>query len=135
MEGFFENSNYKSGWKPLSKEYNVNTINTGLGSETFNVNIQNGKKELANKQQSNDKKTINKPSDSETYNANAENVADDAKLSEQNNIIEELSKISENIKALNDIIVSQNEKIDNLLSLYEKIETESKKSIFSRAWK
>jgi hypothetical protein len=149
MEGFFENSNYKSGWKHLSKEDNINVIKTHSNPEMSNINTSNGKKPSeANSTSENNSKpnTVLKKEDSsnavDTHhnfetNNNDENDTKPAEISmpEQDDIMNELAKISTDIDAINSMILSQNEKIDNLINLLEKKEIISKKSVFGLSWK
>ncbi|MCI1960261.1 MAG: hypothetical protein LKJ25_11655 [Clostridia bacterium] len=147
MEGFFENSNYKSGWKHISKEDNINVIKTK--PEMSNINTSNGKKSIdANSTSENNSKpnTVLKKEDSSNAvdtnhdletNNNDENDTKPAEISmpEQEDIMNELAKISTDIDAINSMILSQNEKIDNLINLLEKKDIISKKSVFGLSWK
>ena len=101
MEGIYNDIHYKSGWRHLSKEENLDTLNTYLNVEASKKNAE----------------TPPKPAE-----GNEPSVQDD--------ILKKLAKISADIDALHQTVQSQGEKIDNLFGLLEKKEAEGKKSVF-----
>lgn len=134
MEGFFENSNYKSGWKPLAKDDSINAIQTRLASETFNATMKNVAKPAEDNNKAEQKNTkINPPVKEDS--AESELKASEISKVEEIDILKEISKISKDIQALNSMLLEQNEKIDNLLNLIEKADTSGKKSVFGLSWK
>lgn len=93
--------NYKGTWRPLTRENEGNATNT-----------------------SSDDKTAKKTTNNVELPVEVENVL------KQVDILNKLTEISADISTLNRIIVEQQEKIDQLLSLLEQKDAAGKKSIF-----
>lgn len=106
MEEIHRNSNYKSTWRPLIKEDDPSVISPSSGVETIIKNIEDSGK-----------------------------IAGRNEMPGQRDILKELAGISSGIDALNHMVIDQNEKIRNLLSLMDRKETEVKKSAFKLPWK
>ena len=101
MEEFYKNSNYRSAWRPLTRENNVSIISTSSGVETLKKNDES-----------------------------VETPTEVSKTPEQNEILEQLAEISADINTLNQIVLDQSEKISKLLSLFEEKEAAGKKNVF-----
>lgn len=93
--------NYKSTWRPLTRE--------------------------------NETSATSMPPDAEKLKKDAENAgkhANNGETAKQNEILNKLAEISEDILALNRLILAQSQKTDNLLSCLEEKETAGKKPAF-----
>ena len=101
MEEFYKNSNYRSAWRPLTRENDLSIISTSSGVETLKKNNE----------------SVGTPTEVN-------------KTPEQNEILKKLAEISADINTLNHIVLDQSEKINNLLSLFEGKEAAGKKNVF-----
>lgn len=97
MDEFYQN--YRSAWRPLTRDTVLNATSTSSYDETSKKNKENGETPIE-------------------------------KILEQTDILNKLVKISTDIDTLNQMILDQSEKIDNLLSLLEKIDAAGKKTVF-----
>ena len=103
MEEAYQLSNYRSAWRPLNSENDLNKVSSCIYS-----GVETLKK---------DGESLEKPS--------GEN-----RMSEQNDILKKLTEISSDINTLNHILSDRMEKLDNLFSLLDEKEASGKKSVF-----
>lgn len=106
MKEFYQNSNYRSAWRTLTRENDLNIVSASSDVETLKKN-----------------------------NESVEEPARENETSEENDILKKLTEISADINTLNHLIQDQSEKMNNLLILLEEKDGIGKKSIFGLLWK
>ncbi|MEA4965544.1 MAG: hypothetical protein VB055_06965 [Oscillospiraceae bacterium] len=106
MEDVSQNSNYRSAWRPLSRENDLSTVSTSPGVET-----------------------LKKSNESDSTPAARSDT------SGQKEILDQLAETRSDIAALNQMLSEQSEKLDRLLGLLEEIGAGGKKKSFGLSWK
>ena len=89
MEEFYKNSNYRSAWRPLTRENDLSIISTSSGIETLKKN-----------------------------NESVETPTEVNKTPEQNEILKKLAEISADINTLNHIVSGSERKNKPICSAF-----------------